>query len=51
MVKRTQTSPKKEKQKMKLSLRLSIPILMVVLFQLITFLVTMAVGGEFRDIR
>ena len=45
------TSPKKEKQKAKLSLRLSIPILLVVVFQLLTFLVTMAVGGEFRDIR
>ena len=45
------TSPKKERQKAKLSLHLSIPILLAVLIQLITFLATMAFGGEFRDIR
>ena len=42
---------KKERQTTKLSFRLSIPILLVVVFQLLTFLITMAVGGEFRDIR
>ena len=51
MAKRDNPSPKKEKQKQKLSFRLSIPILIVVVFQLVTFLVTMVVGGEFRDIR
>ena len=51
MAKRKNPSPKKEKQKLKLSFRLSIPILIVVVFQLVTFLVTMVVGGEFRDIR
>ena len=45
------TYPKKEKLKTKLSFRLSIPILLVVVFQLLTFLITMVVGGEFRDIR
>ena len=44
-------SQKKEKLKTKLSFRLSIPILLVVVFQLFTFLITMVVGGEFRDIR
>ena len=51
MTKNLNTSPKKEKQKIKLSLRLSIPILLVVVFQLLTFIITMAIGGEFRDIR
>ena len=51
MVKSKNTSPKKEKQKTTLRLRLSIPILVVVVFQLFTFLITMVVGGEFRDIR
>ena len=45
------TSPKKDRQKAKLSFRLSIPILLVVLIQLGTFLATMILGGEFRDIR
>lgn len=45
------TFPKKERKTTKLSFRLSIPILLVVVFQLFTFLITMAVGGEFRDIR
>ena len=47
----TNPSPKKKKQKMKLGVRLTIPILIVVVFQLVTFFVTMAVGGEFQDIR
>lgn len=51
MAKNMNPSPKKEKQKTKLSFRLSIPILLVVVIQLITFLATMAFGGEFRDIR
>ena len=51
MANKENTSPKKERQKAKLSFRLSIPILMVVVIQLITFLATMAIGGEFRDIR
>ena len=51
MKKRINPSPKKERQKTKLSLRLTIPVILVVVFQLLTFLVTMAVGGEFRDIR
>ena len=41
----------KKKQKTKLSFRLSIPILLVVVFQLLTFFITMTVGGEFQDIR
>ena len=45
------TLPKKERQKTKLSFRLSIPILLVVVFQLFTFLITMVVGGEFRNIK
>ena len=45
------TFSKKERQKTKLSLRLSIPILLVAVFQLLTFFITMAVGGEFRDIK
>lgn len=51
MKKNINISPKKKKQKTKLSFRLSIPILLVVVFQLLTFLITMIVGGEFRDIR
>ncbi|MCH5210849.1 MAG: EAL domain-containing protein [Oscillospiraceae bacterium] len=51
MTKKWKTSPKKEKQKTKLSFRLSIPILLVVIFQMLTFIITMTVGGEFRDIR
>ena len=51
MIKSANISPKKERQKTKLGVRLSIPLLLVVVFQLLTFLITMAVGGEFRDIR
>lgn len=51
MKKHTNTSPLKKKQKTKLSFRLSIPIFLVVVFQLSAFLITMIVGGEFRDIR
>ena len=51
MANNVSASPKKERQKAKLSLRLSIPILMVVVIQLFTFLATMIFGGEFRDIR
>ena len=51
MAEKIKTSPNKEKQKAKLSLHLSIPILLTVLIQLVTFLATMALGGEFRDLR
>ena len=51
MAKGKNPSPKKEKQKQKLSYRVSIPILIVVIFQMVTFYVAMIVGGEFRDIR
>ena len=51
VIKSEKITKKKERQKTKLGVRLSIPILLVVVFQLLTFLITMAVGGEFRDIR
>ena len=51
MTKKLNPYKKKEKQKVKLSLRLSIPILLVVVFQIFTFMITMVIGGEFRDIR
>ena len=51
MVKAKTPSPKRQRQKQTLGFRMTIPILIVVVFQLTTFLVTMAVGGEFRDIR
>ena len=51
MQKKMNMSSEKRRQKTKLSFRLSIPILLVVIIQLFTFLITMAIGGEFRDIK
>ena len=48
---RLKTSQKKSKQKIKMRTRMSIPILLVVVFQLLTFMAVLVFGGEFRYIR
>ena len=45
------TSPRKAKQKVKMWTRMSIPILLVVVFQILTFSAVLIFGGEFRYIR
>ena len=45
------TSPRKAKQKIKMGTRMSIPILLVVVFQILTFTAVLVFGGEFRYIR
>ena len=42
---------KKSKQKVKIWLRLSIPLLLVVVFQIVTSFAVLVFGGEFRNIR
>ena len=47
----TDTSQEKKRQKFKIRTRLSIPLLLVVIFQVITYSAVLIFGGEFRDIR
>ena len=44
-------SPQKERKKVKMRTRMSIPILLVVLFQLLTSSAVLIFGGEFRDLK
>ena len=43
--------PQKKRKKIKMRTRMSIPILLVVVFQLVTFIAVLVFGGEFRYIR
>ena len=51
MAKKRNLPPKKKKQKIKMRLRMSIPILLVVLFQLLTSNAVLIFGGGFDNIR
>ena len=51
MADKVNMSPQKERKKVKMRTRMSIPILLVVVFQLLTFGVVLVFGGEFKNIR
>ena len=51
MARDLKASEKKARQKVKIWTRLSIPILLVVVFQLITYSAVLIFGGEFRNIK
>ena len=51
MAQNSNPSAKKARKKVKISTRLSIPILLVAVFQILTYFVILIFGGEFRNIR
>ena len=51
MAQSSNTSVKKARKKVKISTRISIPIILVVVFQILTYFVILIFGGEFRNIR
>ena len=51
MANKLNMSPQKERKKVKMRTRMSIPILLVVLFQLLTSSAVLIFGGEFRDLK
>ena len=51
MARNLNASPKKARKKVKIWMRLSIPIMLVVVFQILTSSAVLIFGGEFRNIR
>ena len=51
MASKLNTSPRKARQKIKMGTRMAIPILLVVIFQILTFTAVLVFGGEFQYIR
>ena len=51
MANKLNMSPPKKRKKVKMRTRMSIPILLVVIFQLLTFIAVLVFGGEFSNIR